>query len=202
MSIRAVLFDVGGVILRTEDASERLRWAARLGVAPEVLYHAVFDSEAAIQATVGAASAEAVWASVAQRFDLDDQALAQLRIDFFTGDRCDEALVTYIRSLRPAFKTGLLSNAWPDGRAIIAGKFRLADAVDDLVISAEVGLAKPDARIFELAAARLGVRPEETILVDDFVRNIDGARTAGLQVVHFRSREQAIADVQTLLASE
>jgi epoxide hydrolase-like predicted phosphatase len=202
MTIRAVIFDFGGVIVRTEDASGRLRWAARLGVAPEVLYHAVFDSEAASQATVGAVSAEAAWASVAKTFALDDPSLAQLRADFFAGDRCDDTLVAFLRSLRPAYKTGILSNAWSDGRQIIAGRFELTDVADDLVISAEVRLAKPDARIFELAIARLGVRPEETIFVDDFVRNIDGARKFGMQSVHFHNREQAIADVLALLASE
>jgi putative hydrolase of the HAD superfamily len=200
MSIRAVVFDFGGVIVRTEDVAGRLAWAQRLGVAPEALYHAVFDSEAAAEATVGGVPAEAVWASVGRAFALDQDALAQLRTDFFAGDRRDDALVAFIRSLRPAFRTGLLSNAWSDGRAIIAGRFGLADAVDDLVISAEVHLAKPDARIFELSAARLGVRPDETVFVDDFLHNIDGARGVGMHAVHFRNREQAIADVRALLA--
>ena len=100
----------------------------------------------------------------------------------------------------PAYKTGILSNAWSDGRQIIAGKFALGDAVDDLVVSAEVGLAKPDPRIYELATTRLGVRPDETIFVDDFMRNIDSTHKFGMQAVHFRNREQAIADVRALLA--
>ena len=200
MTIRAVIFDVGGVILRTEDQSPRLRWAERLGVSPEALSATVFDSEAAAEATVGRLPAEAAWAHVAAAFDLDADALAQLRADFFSGDRCDDALVAFLRGLRPAYKTGILSNAWSDGREVIAGKFALGDAADDLVISAEVGVAKPAPRIYELATTRLGVRPDETILVDDFVRNIDGARKFGMQAVHFRNREQAIADVRALLA--
>ena len=202
MTIRAVIFDVGGVILRTEVQSPRLRWAERLGVSPEVLSATVFDSDAAAEATVGRLPAEAAWAHVAAAFDLDADALAQLRADFFSGDRCDDALVAFLRGLRPAYKTGILSNAWSDGRQVIAGKFALDDAVDDLVISAEVGVAKPDPRIYELATTRLGVRPEETIFVDDFVRNIDGARRFGMQAVHFRNREQTIAEVRALLAGE
>jgi glucose-1-phosphatase len=200
MTIRAVIFDVGGVIVRTEDQSPRLRWAERLGVTPENLSATVFDSAADADATVGRIPAEAAWAHVAATLNLDADALAQLRADFFSGDRRDDALVAFLRGLRPAYKTGILSNAWSDGRQVIAGKFALGDAADDLVISAEVGLAKPDPRIYELATTRLGVRPEETIFVDDFVRNIDGARKFGIQAVHFRNREQAIADVRALLA--
>ena len=200
MTIRAVIFDFGGVIVRTEDQSPRLKWAERLGVTPEVLSATVFDSDASTEATIGRVPAEAIWAHVAASFSLDAATLAQLRSEFFAGDRRDDALVAFLRGLRPAYKTGILSNAWSDGRQIIAGKFALGDAVDDLVVSAEVGVAKPDPRIYELATTRLGVRPDETIFVDDFMRNIDGARKFGMQAVHFRNREQAIADVRALLA--
>lgn len=199
MSVRAIIFDFGGVIVRTEDQTGRLRAAERLGVSLDDLYHAVFDSPAAAQATIGQASAEAVWAHVAAAFRLDPPGLVQLQADFWSGDRRDETLTAFIRSLRPAFKTGILSNAWPDGRWIIAEKFGLADAVDDIVISAEVGIAKPDPRIFALAAARLGVAPTEALFVDDFARNIEGARAVGMQTVHFRSVGQALAEVQAWL---
>ena len=85
MTIRAVIFDFGGVIVRTEDQSPRLKWAERLGVTPEVLGATVFDSEAAAEATVGRVPAEAIWAHVAATFNLDAATLAQLRADFFVG---------------------------------------------------------------------------------------------------------------------
>jgi len=198
-AIRAVIFDFGGVIVRTEDQAGRLRAAARLGVSPQELYAAVFDSAVAAQATLGQASAGAVWDHVARTFGLDAAELARLQNDFWAGDRLDERLVAFIRSLRPALKTGILSNAWPDGRRIIAEKFGLAHVVDDIVISAEVGVAKPDARIFQLAAARLGVEPGQVIFVDDFSRNLEGARAAGMHAVHFKSTDQMIAEVRALI---
>ncbi|MGC8781233.1 MAG: HAD family hydrolase [Anaerolineae bacterium] len=199
MSVQAIIFDFGGVLVRTEDQTGRLRAAARLGVSPEELYAAVFDSPAAAQATLGQAPAEAVWAHVQERFGLDADGLARLRADFWAGDRLDETLVAFIRRLRPARKIGILSNAWSDGRRIIAEKFGLAHVVDDIVISAEVGIAKPDARIFRLAAARLGVEPGQVIFVDDFSANIAGARAVGMHAVHFRSADQTIADVRALI---
>lgn len=199
MSMRAVIFDFGGVIVRTEHQAGRLKWAERLGVPPEVLYAAVFDSEAAAQASVGKAPADAIWAHVAATFVLDDAALAQLRTDFFAGDLRDDVLVAYIRALRPAYRTGILSNAWSDGRHIIAEHFGLRDAVDDIVISAEAGIAKPDPRIFALATERLGVRPDETVFVDDFVRNVTAAQAFGMQAVHFRNTPQALAEIAAIL---
>lgn len=199
MTIRAIIFDFGGVLVRTEDQTGRLRAAARLGVSPQELYAAVFDSPVAAQATLGRAPAEAVWAHVQERFGLDADELARLRADFWAGDRLDETLVAFMRSLRPAFKTGILSNAWSDGRHIIAERFGLAQAVDDIIVSAEVGIAKPDARIFRLAAARLGVEPDQAIFVDDFPANIEGARAVGMYVVHFKQADQAMAEVRALI---
>ena len=72
----------------------------------------------------------------------------------------------------------------------------MADAVDDIVVSAEVGIAKPDGRIFELALARLGVQPAEAVFVDDFARNIEGARAIGMPAVHFKNTAQAVAEVR------
>jgi epoxide hydrolase-like predicted phosphatase len=163
------------------------------------LYHTVFDSPIAAQATVGQAPAAAVWAHATALYKLAPPTLARLQADFWSGDRRDDALVAFIRALRPAYKTGILSNAWSDGRAIIGEMFGLADAVDDIVVSAEVGVAKPDGRIFAFALARLDVRPEEVVFVDDFARNIEGARAFGMQVVHFRDTAQAIAEVQAYL---
>jgi len=202
LSIRAIIFDFGGVIVRTEDQTGRLRAAARLGVTLDELYHTVFDAPIAVQATVGEVPAEAVWAHATALFKLDPAGLAQLQADFWAGDRRDEALVAFIRSLRPAFKTGILSNAWSDGRQIIAEKFGLRDAVDDIVISAEAKVAKPDGRIFALALARLGVQPAEAVFVDDFARNIEGARAVGMPAVHFKSTAQAIAEVRACIERE
>lgn len=201
MPIRAVIFDFGGVIVRTEDQTRRLMWAERLGVPPEVFYATVFDSEAAVQSSVGKAPEEEIWKHVARTLNVDAAQLPRLRTDFFAGDQRDDALVAFIRGLRPTYRTGILSNAWLGARQVIAERYGLGDAVDDIVISAEVGVAKPDPRIFELATARLGVQPQETVFVDDFTRNIAAAQAFGLHAVHFRSAPQAMADVRVILQS-
>jgi putative hydrolase of the HAD superfamily len=62
-------------------------------------------------------------------------------------------------------------------------------------------MSKPDARIYSLACTRLGVRPDETVFVDDTVYCVAGARDAGLHAVHFQDNAQAIEDIERLLAS-
>jgi len=184
--IRAVIFDFGGVLMRTEDHSGRRLWEARLGLAPQALDALVFDCEPAVRATRGEALEREVWAHVAQTLNLDEAQLLACQRDFWGGDRLDTELVALIKSLRPRYKTAILSNAWSNAREAFTQRFGLDEVVDDILISAEVGLAKPDPRIYRLAAGRLGVAPAEAVLVDDFAANVEGARAVGMQAIHFR----------------
>lgn len=182
--ISAVLFDFGGVLLRTADQSGRQRWETRLGLEPHGLSRLVFDSEPARRATAGQASVAEVWENVARTLHLEPATLAELQKDFWSGDRLDTELVALIKSLRPRYQTAILSNAWPDGRALFTELFG-ADTFDTFIISSEEGLAKPDARLYHRAVARLGVAPGAVVFVDDFLHNVEGARAAGLHAIHY-----------------
>lgn len=201
MPIRAVIFDFGGVLFRTEDPSPRARWEQRLGLAPGELEARVFDVEEARRAAVGRASTEEVWAAVARTFGLNDEELRQLQRDFWAGDVLDVRLVDYIQTLRPQRRTAILSNAWPDARQFFIEHCGLGDKVDEIIVSAEEGIAKPDPRTFQRAAERLGVALDEAIFVDDMPANVEAARACGMCGVLFRTTDQAIADIEKCLNS-
>lgn len=184
MAVRAVIFDVGGVILRTEDQGPREKWEKRFGLERRGLARAVFESEASARASIGEATVEEIWTSVGSRFHLSEAELAELRRDFWAGDRVDQELVAFLRSLHPRYKTALLTNAWPDARLGLQQR-NLTEIVDDVVISAEEGVVKPDPRIYRIAAERLGVRPEEAVFIDDVAENVEGARAVGMHVIQF-----------------
>ncbi len=202
MPIRAVIFDFGGVLVRTEDQAGRARWERRLGLAEGTLADKVFDSEVSRLAGVGRATTEEVWAAVAREHGLGDEDLRQLQEDFWSGDVLDAQLVDYIKGLRPRYRTGILSNAWLDAREFFVGYYGLGDVVDKIVVSAEEGIAKPDPRIYRVAAERLGVDPSEAVFVDDMPRNAEAARAVGMCGIHFRSTDQAIADIEKCLNDE
>lgn len=190
---------MGGVILRTEDASGRAEWAARLGVSLQELTQLVFDSEPSHRASVGRGTPDEIWAGLADRFDLSPGQREDLERDFWRGDQVDRELVEYIRELRPRYKTGLLSNAWPDVREHITETWRFADAFDEIVISAEVGVVKPDARIYRLALERLEIPAAHAVFIDDFARNVRGAEDIGMFAIQFHSPEQVRSDLEALL---
>jgi 2-haloacid dehalogenase len=66
------------------------------------------------------------------------------------------------------------------------------------VVSGEVGLAKPDPRIFALAIERCRLDPARTVFIDDSPRNVEAGRNAGLHALHFRDPDQLRADLKRL----
>ena len=89
------------------------------------------------------------------------------------------------RSLRARYKLSVLSNADVSLRARLEAD-DLPALFDDIVVSAEVGLAKPEAAVFHLAVARLGLTPAECVFVDDWDKNVEAAREVGMQAVLYR----------------
>jgi epoxide hydrolase-like predicted phosphatase len=139
------------------------------------------------------------WEQVRKALNISPAELLEVRGKFWEGDSLDGNLVDYLRGLRPRYKTALLSNAWDDLRQYIEEDWQIEDAFDEMIISAEVGLVKPDARIYQLAISKVGVDPDEAVFVDDFPENVIGAREVGLQAIHFKDPDQALADLQQLL---
>ena len=199
VTIRSVIVDFGDVLFRTEDPNGRRRWERLLGLPSGDLARLVFESEVGGQSMVGRATEADVWQHVADTFSLDDETLGQFIRDFWSGDRLDTELVEFVRSLRPRYRTAILSDAWPGVRDVFTQMFGLDTAVDEIIISAEEGIAKPDPRVFRIAAERLGVRPQEAVFVDDRPDNVQGARAVGMRGIQFETREQTIADVRKYL---
>lgn len=181
---RAVIFDWGGVLMRTMDIRPRMAWELRLHLPPGGLTDAVFGTKAWDQAQLGKASADDVWAEVADRLGISENDLPALRRDFWAGDRLDEELVGLIRELRRAdVRIGLLSNHLPELRHRLSDLEPLLDAV---VISGEEGVMKPDPAIYRIALERLGVAPEEAVFIDDWKPNVEAAQQLGMVGMHFR----------------
>ena len=198
-AIEAVIWDLGGVILRTEDRRLRAAWESRLNLAEGELDQLVFAGEMGRKAALGQAQAEDVWRWVGSRLKLSPEELERLESEFWQGDQLDGALVQFIRELRPEYHTALLSNAWPGMRQMIENEWGIADCFDDLFISAELGLAKPDPKIYRLVLDRLDVPPPRAVFVDDFSENVKAAAALGLRAIQFLSSEQAMQSVNLQL---
>jgi putative hydrolase of the HAD superfamily len=187
------------VILRTEYQAPREHLAERLGLSYEELVGLVFEGESAQRASLGRITATQHWEAVASRLGRSQTEVGLLRDEFFGGDTLDRGFLDFIRSLRPRHKTGLISNAWLDLRDYIR-RNGFEDAFDAVIISAEVGMLKPDAGIFRLALDSVGALPTRSVMVDDMATNIAAAEALGMHGIQFRDAQQAREDLTRLLA--
>jgi len=200
MAIRAVVFDIGGVLEITPDLGVDRRWEARLGLPAGGLLARMADVWRA--GSIGTISLDDVHRAIQQRLGLGEQQLAAYLADLWREylGTANTELIEYARGLRPRYRTGILSNSFVGTREREQAAYGFADLVDDIVYSHEARMSKPDPRIYALACARLGVEPGETVFLDDAGRCVAGARDAGLHAVQYRSNAQARAEIGRLLA--
>ena len=194
--IRAVIFDIGGVLVRTVDHASRRQWEKKLGLAEGESEAIVFNSEMGQKAQRGEISDAALWAWVGKRLALSPGELAALRRGFWAGDVLDRELVAFIRQLRPYYQTAVISNATDNLHHALTHTFGVADAFDLIVGSATEKVMKPNPEIYRRTLQRLGRKAEEAVFIDDFAANIAGAQAVGLHTIHYRPG----VDIQVELA--
>ena len=198
MSIRAVFFDLGGVILRTEYQAPRQRLAEEFGMDYEDIDKLVFGIPSAARASVGEITEEEHWRNVMKILKRPVTEYERIRAEFFAGDVIDLTILDYLRSVKRKYKVGLISNAWSGLRAYIERE-KFDDAFHHLIISAEVGAAKPSAKIYQFALEQLQVKAKEAVFVDDIQENIEACEKLGMKGIHFKDPESALKQLKALL---
>ena len=197
MSIKAVFFDLGGVILRTEYQAPRQHLAESFGMDYDEIDKVVFGGGSAAKASTGEITEDEHWLNVMKILKQPADEYERIREEFFGGDVIDHEILDFLRSLKPNYKVGLISNAWSGLRDyIIREKFD--DVFHHMVISAEVGVAKPDPKIYHIALDQFQVQAGEAVFVDDFIENINACEKLGMKGIHFKSRDSAIGKLKEL----
>lgn len=180
---RAVIFDFGGVLMKTISQKPRHAWDDRLGLAHGSIEAVVHGSEAWRRAQLGEMSVADYWMQVAEQLHLNQADVEQLAQDYFSADRLDDDLITYIRELRAdGYSVALLSNDSP----ALADKLRslgIADLFEPLVISGNIGVMKPNVAAYQAILLRLGCPPAETVFIDDMPANVAGAQAVGMYAI-------------------
>jgi putative hydrolase of the HAD superfamily len=199
-----VAFDVGGVLLpvgRVSDFQET--WRERLGMTQAEFGQALASVDPDGLAFTGRLSQTQFKARHSTALGL-----SAAQTDAFMADmwdmscgELDAELVAYAASLRPRFNTAILSDAIDGARGWNQARYGFEQLVDVIIYSYEVGLAKPDPRVYRLLCDRLSVRPGEVVFVDDRPENVKGASELGIHAVLHESTEQSIKAVDALLAS-
>lgn len=197
--IQAIVFDMGGVLVRDYGTRARLaEFDQMLGWRPGELHQRLFSGPAWIAYSTGKLDAEDYWAQVgADIAPLLPSDFADFR-DNFQEATLDLATVELAWRLQRRYRIALLSNASPLLPQRLAQEPRLQGLFDVTVISALAGLRKPDPAIYHLTGQRLNLPLSACLLIDDKARNTIAAQTEGMLAVEHRSAQATARSLQQM----
>lgn len=183
----AIIFDFGGVLMKTLDYGYRHAWDDRLNLPHGSVERIVHGSQSWRQAQINQMEIDDYWQDIARQLNLDANALTALQADYFKGDVLDSDLIDLIRSLKTeGLRIGLLSNDGLPLREKLHG-LGIAELFDPLIISAEIGVMKPAPEAYQAVLDILGLPPENVFFVDDMPDNIAGANAVGMKGILYQS---------------
>lgn len=202
-SIRAVIFDFGGVLYRMPSPQHMQRMLRFFGVRDPgpvtMAFASPLESPLVMDIMTGRLPETELWGRLARDLRIRPALLGFFRRSGFTPRRLDRVLSAYLANLRPRYRTAILTNAGSEFRASFGKAYALETLVDHLIISAEEGLAKPDPQLYHLALERIGIAPAEAVFIDDLPENVAAAQAAGLHALLHTNTSQTIAWLEKIL---
>jgi epoxide hydrolase-like predicted phosphatase len=205
-ALRALVVDYGGVL--TNSLGDAMRgWAEEAGVdhdefgalMREWLLEGAADNPAHALERGHLSDAEFSVALAARLRRADgtalpsDGLLRKMMAGFVPNSSPMVAVV--LKARQHGVKTALLSNSW----GLDYDRTGWDELFDAVIISGEVGLRKPEPEIYQLAAERVGLAPEECVFVDDLAPNVRGAAAVGMVGVHYADHDRVVTELEELL---
>ena len=199
--MRALILDYGEVLSLPQPPEFAEAMAATVGVPRDTFDAAYWRHRRAYDLGLPAAD---YWTATLRDLGVtatsNIPALIDLDIRSWTQYR--EPMWTAAAAARAAgVRTAILSNGVPEIMARVRLERTLGATFDVVVVSCEVGCAKPDPEIYRLTLSQLHAAPEHAVFVDDRAENIDAARQLGLRTVHF-SGDERMAQFHSRLTEE
>ena len=198
---RGLLVDYGGV-LTTNVFAAFGGFCEREGLEPDFVRRAFREDErsrgALEKLETGLITEQDFEVEFGTALDLPEERHAGLIERLWQDLGPDEEMIEAVAAFHErGVKTGLISNSW--GTALKYEEELMARLFDGVVISHLEGMRKPDPRIYELGAERIGLPPSECVFVDDLPGNLKPARAMGMATVVHTTAEETIPQMEELL---
>jgi epoxide hydrolase-like predicted phosphatase len=197
VTVTAVAFDFGGVLTHSSWAG-LATYGDELGLPPEALVYYFRDNPQMARLEIGEIGGREFFKYVC----IDAEQKHGRRIDIHRlgvaaseGERLDPLMLDLVEEVRKSVPVALVTNNVAGAGWRETFRFELFDVVLD---SSEVGVRKPDPRIYLATCERLGKEPSEVAFVDDLPRNVDAAAALGLHPILFTDRESCRAELTRL----
>ncbi len=187
--IKAVIFDCFGVLTTDGWLAFRERYFSN---SPDLLEKGIVSNK---RVDAGLITYGDFIHEIAQLANVSDQKA----VTIIENNSPNDALFDFIRDeLKSTYKIGMLSNAGANWLDRLFEPWQ-AQLFDEVVMSYEVGVVKPDPLMYQTLINRLGLLPEECLYIDDQIRYVEGATKLGMIGIHFNDTTSTIANIEELL---
>ena len=198
MAIKALIFDLSGVVLLTIHGTFKSLMAERLGVSAEAVGRVMNDpmndkwdmdeisDDEFYDYMLAQTGQPAEKKAILEKFVIED---------FYI----DAEMLALVRELHGTYTTALLTNFPAHVHDFMKRAWHVDGAFDHIIVSADVKLIKPDPRIYQLTLDRIGCKAHEAVFIDDVRLNVEAAEALGIRGIVFTSKSQLIADLKRLL---
>ncbi len=184
--MEAVVFDLGNVLLPFNWDIAAEKFAVRTGRSRREVDDYMVTMPFLNELSLGRMTKEEYFRVVAKDFAYDGsyEEFALIWSDIFTAD---EEMIALAAQLKGRLRSFILSNTSVIHMDFIFSRYPFMNTFDGYILSHEVGLLKPDRRIYEVTRDRFGLEPSQSVFIDDILANVEGARGIGIHGIHHRN---------------
>lgn len=191
MAIKAIIFDCFGVLVASAETS---------------LYNAFPEYSAKLleldnQANIGKYTKNQFLQKVSEITGVSiNQLMSNNYCNVNDRDR-NESAINFARQIKSEgkYKLGMLSNVGSGWLDKFLTENKIKGLFDTTILSCDVKIMKPDPRIFQLIADKMGFKPDECVMIDDRAENIEGAKSIGMRGIVFKTTAQTRAELAEIL---
>ncbi len=197
-SIKAVIWDLAGVVLHTVKGTFNSLLAERLGASLKDIEHIMSLEENDLW-DIDAIDDDTFYTFILKELNMPIEKISILKKFVLEDFYIDQEILSYIKKIRGSFTTALLTNFPAHVHDFMKTDWIVDGAFDHMIASCDVKLLKPDPAIYALTLARIGCLAEESVFIDDREINVKAAEKLGIKGIVYQNRPQTINDLEAIL---
>lgn len=193
--IKTILFDYAGVLTPTRN---KYNFAVanheRFNIPTEELLNIFYKNWD--KAAIGQMSEKEYWEEIGKALQTSPNEIRDLIYEAFP---IEKRVVSLIDKIKDRYTLVMVSNQLEDWLEKVIDDNDLRNKFNYFANSYQIGVSKPDKRIFKAALAKSGSKPEETLFIDDLKENIESAKSMGIHVIQFENYEQFLKELNNYI---
>lgn len=196
-AIKVLLFDLGRVLVDFDHLRSAQRISAFCSKTPRQIYDLFFESSLTIAFEAGKITPKDFYLQVKQMLDLklSYDSFEPIWNDIFFLSAKNRSVFGLVNALRANYKIAMLSNINILHYEYLKKNFPVFEVFNKVFLSFQLGLIKPDKKIYDLVIRELGVSPQEVFYTDDRPELVESAKSLGLRGCVFTNFSQLISDL-------